>query len=101
MSGIAAISGRAERRTARRLSAWTRGYLPRVTFADLGCAAVGVVMAAQIRFGGNLTPMSLVGPADSGKDDLGAPARVWSILMTLGSELQKITGFRSKGSMTE
>ncbi len=59
MFGIAATSGRYERRTARRLASWTRDYLREVALADLGCAVVGVFMAAQIRFGNNVTPTYL------------------------------------------
>ena len=55
MFGIAATSGRFERRTARRLSTWTRDYLREVALADLGCAVLGVFVAAQIRFGNNVT----------------------------------------------
>ena len=55
MFGIATSSGRYERRTARRVSTWTRDYLRQVALADLGCAVVGVFMAAQIRFGSNVT----------------------------------------------
>jgi hypothetical protein len=59
MFGIAAKSGRYERRTPRRLSTWTREYLREVALADLGCAVVGVFAAAQIRFGRNVTPSYL------------------------------------------
>ena len=59
MFGVAATSGRFERRTARRLSTWTRGYLREVALADLGCAVLGVFVAAQIRFGNDVTPMYL------------------------------------------
>ena len=56
MFGIAATrSGRFERRTARRLSTWTRDYLREVALADLGRAVLGVFVAAQIRFGNNVT----------------------------------------------
>ncbi len=56
MFGIAATrNGRFERRTARRLSTWTRDYLREVALADLGCAVLGVFVAAQIRFGNNVT----------------------------------------------
>ena len=55
MFGIATRSGRFERRTARRLSTWTRDYLREVALADLGCAVLGVFVAAQIRFGSNVT----------------------------------------------
>ena len=48
-------SGRFERRTARRVSSWTRDYLREVALADLGCAVLGVFVAAQIRFGNNVT----------------------------------------------
>jgi exopolysaccharide biosynthesis polyprenyl glycosylphosphotransferase len=59
MFGVAATGGRIERRATRRLSSWTRDYLRGVALADLGCAVVGVFMAAQIRFGNNVTPMYL------------------------------------------
>jgi exopolysaccharide biosynthesis polyprenyl glycosylphosphotransferase len=59
MFGIAATGGQVERPTARRLSTWTRDYLREAALADLGCAAVGVFMAAQIRFGNDITPMYL------------------------------------------
>jgi exopolysaccharide biosynthesis polyprenyl glycosylphosphotransferase len=55
MFGIAATSGRYERRTARGLSTWTREYLRVVALADLGCAVLGVFVAAQLRFGNNVT----------------------------------------------
>ena len=59
MFGVAATSDRVERRAARRLSTWSRDYLRQVALADLGCAVVGVFMAAQLRFGSNVTPMYL------------------------------------------
>ena len=59
MFGVAATSGRCERPTARRLSIWTRDYLRGAALADLGCAAVGVFVAAQIRFGNGITPIYL------------------------------------------
>ena len=51
MFGVATNGGRIKRRAAKRLSTWTRDYLRRVALADLGCAVVGVFMAAQVRFG--------------------------------------------------
>ena len=59
MFSVAATSGKVERRTARRQSVWTRGYLREVALADLGCAVVGVFVAAQLRFGSNVTSMYL------------------------------------------
>src|SRR6266704_2886176 len=59
MFGVAATSGKIHRRVPRRLSNWTRDYLRDVALADLGCAVVGVFMAAQVRFGSNVTPMYL------------------------------------------
>ena len=35
--------------------AWTRDYLRYVALADLGCAVLGVFIAAQIRFGSEVT----------------------------------------------
>ena len=55
MFGIATSSGRYEATNGPRVSAWTRDYLREVALADLGCAVVGVFMAAQIRFGSNVT----------------------------------------------
>jgi exopolysaccharide biosynthesis polyprenyl glycosylphosphotransferase len=59
MFGVAATGGTTERRANRRLSTWTRDYLRKVALADLGCAVVGVFMAAQVRFGSNVTSIYL------------------------------------------
>jgi exopolysaccharide biosynthesis polyprenyl glycosylphosphotransferase len=59
MFGVATTGGSIERRAAKRLSTWTRDYLREVALADLGCAVVGVFMAAQVRFGSNVTSMYL------------------------------------------
>src|SRR5262245_43889661 len=56
MFGVAATGGRIDRRAARRLSTWTKDYLRDVALADLGCAVVGVFVAAQLRFGSDVTP---------------------------------------------
>jgi exopolysaccharide biosynthesis polyprenyl glycosylphosphotransferase len=55
MFGVAATRGRLDRTTAGSASAWTKDYLRKAAVADLGCAAVGVFMAAQIRFGNDVT----------------------------------------------
>jgi exopolysaccharide biosynthesis polyprenyl glycosylphosphotransferase len=52
---ITEIGGSVEGRTARRLSTWTRYYQREVVLADLGCGVLGVFMAAQIRFGNEVT----------------------------------------------
>ena len=59
MFGVAATGGRTDRRAPRRLSTWTRDYLRQVALADFGCAVLGVFVAAQVRFGSNVTPMYL------------------------------------------
>ncbi len=59
MFDVAATGGRVERRRSRRPCPWTRDYLRKAAFADLGCAVVGVFMAAQVRFGNNVTPTYL------------------------------------------
>ena len=59
MFRVAATGGTIERRAARRLSSWTRDYLRQVALADLGCAVVGVFIAAQVRFGSDVTAMYL------------------------------------------
>jgi exopolysaccharide biosynthesis polyprenyl glycosylphosphotransferase len=53
--GIAEINGRFDRRTGGRLSTWTRYYQCEVGLADLGCGVLGVFMAAQLRFGNEVT----------------------------------------------
>ncbi len=55
MFGVASTSGRLERRATRRLSDWTRDYLRNVALVDFGCAVFGVFVAAQIRFGSEVT----------------------------------------------
>jgi exopolysaccharide biosynthesis polyprenyl glycosylphosphotransferase len=59
MFGVAETGDRVERRAARRLSTWSREYLRQVALADLACGVVGVFMAAQLRFGSNVTSMYL------------------------------------------
>ena len=59
MFGVAASGGKTKRRAVRRPSTWTRDYLRQVALADLGCAVVGVFIAAQVRFGSNVTGMYL------------------------------------------
>ena len=59
MFGVAETGDRVEPRAARRLSAWSRDYLREVALADLACGVVGVFIAAQLRFGSNVTPMYL------------------------------------------
>ena len=44
-----------DRRTVRRLSTWSKEYLRKTVFADLGCAALGIFAAAQLRFGDDVT----------------------------------------------
>jgi exopolysaccharide biosynthesis polyprenyl glycosylphosphotransferase len=55
MSGYAAVRDLPAGQTARRLSSWARDYLRTAALADLGCAVVGVLIAAQIRFGDHVT----------------------------------------------
>ena len=55
MFSYAATRGAHDRLAARRLSAWARDYLRKAAVADLGCATAGVFLAAQIRFGSNVT----------------------------------------------
>jgi exopolysaccharide biosynthesis polyprenyl glycosylphosphotransferase len=40
---------------ARRPSSWTRDYLRKAALADFGCAILGVFVAAQLRFGNDVT----------------------------------------------
>jgi exopolysaccharide biosynthesis polyprenyl glycosylphosphotransferase len=55
MFGYATTRGSYDRVSARRLSAWAKDYLLKVAVADLGCAIAGVFLAAQVRFGSNVT----------------------------------------------
>ena len=55
LSGYAAVSGLPVGQTARRFSTWAKDYLRRAALADLGCAVVGVLAAAELRFGDHVT----------------------------------------------
>jgi exopolysaccharide biosynthesis polyprenyl glycosylphosphotransferase len=55
MSGFAVAPERYERQTLRRLSTWIRDYLLRVAVVDLGCGTAGVFVAAEARFGSQVT----------------------------------------------
>src|SRR5690348_5983681 len=55
MFDVAAATSRSERRVARRLASWNRDYLRKAALADFGCGVVGVFIAAQIRFGSEVT----------------------------------------------
>ena len=59
MFGVAETGDIVERRAARRLSTWSREYLREVALADLACGVIGVFIAAQLRFGSNVTSMYL------------------------------------------
>jgi exopolysaccharide biosynthesis polyprenyl glycosylphosphotransferase len=54
MLNVAATGGRLDRTTAVRTSVWTKEYLRKAVLVDLGCAIVGVFVAAQIRFGSDV-----------------------------------------------
>jgi exopolysaccharide biosynthesis polyprenyl glycosylphosphotransferase len=58
--GMTTQSDRYERQTVKRQSAWPREYLRKTVFVDLGCAIVGVFLAAQIRFGNDVNRTYLV-----------------------------------------
>ena len=55
MSGYVAIRSLEDRRITKRISTWNRDYLRKAAVADLGCAASGVFVAAQLRFGEDVT----------------------------------------------
>src|SRR6201989_3160006 len=59
MFGVAETGDMVERRSGRRLSTWSREYRREVALADLACGVVGVFIAAQLRFGSNVTSMYL------------------------------------------
>jgi exopolysaccharide biosynthesis polyprenyl glycosylphosphotransferase len=55
VSGYAVVRDRPGRQAAGRTSSWARDYLHKAAVADLGCAAVAVLVATQIRFGNDVT----------------------------------------------
>jgi exopolysaccharide biosynthesis polyprenyl glycosylphosphotransferase len=55
MSGFAVARGRYDPQVVRRATGWTRYYLRRAALADFGCAILGVFVAAQLRFGNEVT----------------------------------------------
>lgn len=55
MRGFAVARDRYDRQTARRVSGWARDYLHRAALADFGCAIAGVFVAAELRFGSDVT----------------------------------------------
>jgi hypothetical protein len=55
MSGFAVTGSGYERKVVWRVSGWARDYLRIVALADFGCAIIGVFVAAQIRFGSDVT----------------------------------------------
>jgi exopolysaccharide biosynthesis polyprenyl glycosylphosphotransferase len=57
MSGFTVT--RYDRRVARRVSGWEREYLSRVALSDFGCAILGTLAAAQIRFDSEITGLYL------------------------------------------
>lgn len=55
VSGSAVARDGYGRLVARRLSGWTRDYLRKAALADCGCVILGVFVAAQLRFGNDVT----------------------------------------------
>ena len=55
MSGYAVAGDRYDRQAVRRVSGWARDYLRLAALADFGCAILGVFVAAQLRFGNDVT----------------------------------------------
>ena len=55
MSGFAVAGDRYDRQAVRRVSGWARDYLRKAALADFGCAIIGVFVAAQLRFGNDVT----------------------------------------------
>ena len=59
MFGVATTHGRYDGPATKRLSTWTKDYLFKAALADLGCAMVGVFVAAQVGFGSKITATHL------------------------------------------
>lgn len=55
MLGVTAIRDRFDRPTSRRVPPWTKDYLRKAAGIDISCAVVGVFVAAQLRFGDEVT----------------------------------------------
>lgn len=55
MSGFTVARDRHDRRADRRASGWAGNYLRKAALVDFGCAIAGVLVAAQLRFGSNVT----------------------------------------------
>jgi exopolysaccharide biosynthesis polyprenyl glycosylphosphotransferase len=55
VSGYAAVRDRPGREAAGRVSSWAKDYLHKAAVVDLGCAAAGMLVATQIRFGNDVT----------------------------------------------
>jgi FlaA1/EpsC-like NDP-sugar epimerase len=55
MSGFAVARDRYDPQVVRRVAGWTRYYLRKAALADFGCAILGVFVAAQLRFGNEVT----------------------------------------------
>jgi exopolysaccharide biosynthesis polyprenyl glycosylphosphotransferase len=55
MFSFAVTRERYERQAVRRLSGWARDYLLRAALVDLGCATLGVFIAAEVRFDSDVT----------------------------------------------
>jgi hypothetical protein len=53
--GFGIASDRHDRRTARGVFSWPKNYLRRAALADFVCAIAGVFVAAQLRFGSDVT----------------------------------------------
>ena len=60
VSGYAVVRDQPDHEAAGRLSSWTKDYLHKAAAVDLGCAAAGVLAAAQLRFDNGVTRSYLV-----------------------------------------
>jgi exopolysaccharide biosynthesis polyprenyl glycosylphosphotransferase len=55
MSDFAVVRDSVARQATSSASTWSKDYLRRAALADLGCVVVGVLVAAQLRFGEHVT----------------------------------------------
>jgi exopolysaccharide biosynthesis polyprenyl glycosylphosphotransferase len=60
VSGYVAVRDQPDNEAAGRISNWTKDYLHKAAAVDLSCAAAGVLAAAQLRFGNDVTRSYLV-----------------------------------------
>ena len=60
VSGYAVVRDRPDHEASGRISSWAKDYVHKAAAVDFGCAAGGVLVAAALRFGNDVTSAYLV-----------------------------------------